>query len=175
MCNNFAVQMSQDATTAGPGPTQDLVEVALQASRALVDVAARSLVSLAEEVSAPQYRLLVLIDAGVSRGVDLARTLEVHSSTIARMVDRLVAKGLVDRSPDPDDRRANILSLTGDGAALVEAVNAHRRRQLSDVLERLRPDEVRTVVDGLKLFTRAAEAAGHGTPALPRREEADQR
>ena len=163
MCNNSTVQMSQDATN-GLTPDHADVETALQASWALVDVAARSLVELAEDVSAPQYRLLVLIDAGVTRGVDLARDLEVHSSTIARMVERLVAKGLIDRSPDPDDRRANVLSLTKRGATLVQNVNEHRRRQLVDLLSHLEPGEIDTVVTGFTLFTRAAEATGHGTP-----------
>ncbi|MDO4412483.1 MarR family winged helix-turn-helix transcriptional regulator [Cutibacterium sp.] len=159
------MQMSQSAAKSeGLGPDPAEVETALQASWALVDVAARSLAELAEDVSAPQYRLLVLIDAGVTRGVDLARDLEVHSSTIARMVERLVAKNLIDRSPDPADRRANVLSLTPRGSTLVHDVNDHRRRQLIDLLSYLEPDEIDTVVTGLTLFTRAAEASGHGTP-----------
>lgn len=169
VCNNSAVQMSQGATKSeGLNPNHADVEKALQASWALVDVAARSLAELAEDVSAPQYRLLVLIDAGVTRGVDLARDLEVHSSTIARMVERLVAKNLIDRSPDPDDRRANVLSLTPRGSKLVQDVNEHRRRQLIDLLSQLEPGEIETVVTGFTLFTRAAEASGHGTPTSNR-------
>lgn len=175
VCNNSTVQMSQDATKSeGPAPNHADVETALQASWALLDVAARSLVELAEDVSAPQYRLLVLIDAGVTRGVDLARDLEVHSSTIARMVERLVSKGLVDRSPDPDDRRANVLSLTKRGSTLVQDVNKHRRRQLIDLLSHLEPGEIDTVVTGFTLFTRAAEASGHGTPIRSCAEDSSQ-
>lgn len=173
VCNNSAVQISRDATN-GLTPDHTDVEIALQASWALIDVAARSLAELAEDVSAPQYRLLVLIDAGVTRGVDLARDLEVHSSTIARMVERLVAKGFIDRSPDPDDRRANVLSLTKRGATLVQNVNEHRRRQLVDLLSHLEPGEIDTVVTGFTLFTRAAEASGHGTPNRPCAEDSNQ-
>ncbi|MES6221129.1 MarR family transcriptional regulator [Cutibacterium acnes] len=167
------MQMSRDAMN-GLTPDHTDVEIALQASWALVDVAARSLAELAEDVSAPQYRLLVLIDAGVTRGVDLARDLDVHSSTIARMVERLVAKGLIDRSPDPDDRRANVLSLTNRGATLVQNVNEHRRRQLVDLLSYLEPGEIDTVVTGFTLFTRAAEASGHGTPNRSCAEDSNQ-
>ena len=173
VCNNSAVQISRDATN-GLTPDHTDVEIALQASWALIDVAARSLAELAEDVSAPQYRLLVLIDAGVTRGVDLARDLEVHSSTIARMVERLVAKGFIDRSPDPDDRRANVLSLTKRGATLVQNVNEHRRRQLVDLLSYLEPGEIDTVVTGFNLFTRAAEASGHGTPNRSCAEDSNQ-
>ncbi|MGK2310195.1 MarR family winged helix-turn-helix transcriptional regulator [Cutibacterium sp. V947] len=163
------MQISQGATTSeGLNPNHADVETALQASWALVDVAARSLVELAEDVSAPQYRLLVLIDAGVTRGVDLAQDLEVHSSTIARMVERLVTKKLIDRSPDPHDRRANVLSLTPRGSELVQDVNEHRRRQLIDLLNHLEPGQIETVVTGFTLFTRAAEASGHGTPTSDR-------
>ena len=84
------------------------------------------------------------------------------------MVERLVAKNLIDRSPDPDDRRANVLSLTPRGSKLVQDVNEHRRRQLIDLLSQLEPGEIETVVNGFTLFTRAAEASGHGTPTSNR-------
>lgn len=42
----------------------------------------------------------------------LADALQKEQATITRSVDRMVRKGLVERNPDPNDRRANIVSLT---------------------------------------------------------------
>lgn len=54
-----------------------------------------------------QARALVLIgrNPGV-RQVELAELLEVQPITLARLVDQLADTGLVERRPDPDDRRA---------------------------------------------------------------------
>ncbi|MBD4652726.1 MarR family transcriptional regulator, partial [Xanthomonas citri pv. citri] len=53
-------------------------------------------------------------------------------------------------------------------------VNEHRRRQLVDLLSHLEPGEIDTVVTGFTLFTRAAEASGHGTPNRPCAEDSNQ-
>jgi DNA-binding MarR family transcriptional regulator len=45
------------------------------------------------------------------RQVDLAEQLEVQPITLARLVDQLAAAGLVERRPDPADRRVHRLHL----------------------------------------------------------------
>ena len=42
------------------------------------------------------------------------------SGTMTNRVDRLAARGLVERSPDPDDRRGVIVRLTPEGKATVD-------------------------------------------------------
>jgi MarR family transcriptional regulator for hemolysin len=44
--------------------------------------------------------------------VSLADLMEVQPITVARLIDKLVAAGLVERRPDPKDRRAQLLFLT---------------------------------------------------------------
>ena len=46
------------------------------------------------------------------RQVDLAEALEVQPITLARLIDQLAEAGLVERRPDPEDRRAFRLVLT---------------------------------------------------------------
>lgn len=48
---------------------------------------------------------------------DLNRNVLLSQPALSRMVDRLVEKDLVQRSPDPTDRRSVRLSLTGRGRA----------------------------------------------------------
>ncbi|MEK8031202.1 MarR family winged helix-turn-helix transcriptional regulator [Ideonella sp. DXS29W] len=66
-------------------------------------------------------------------GVDqrsLARSIGFDTSTIASVIDRLEARGLVQRNLDPSDRRVRLLSLTHAGhAVLTEVVPAMRRAQ----------------------------------------------
>ena len=58
-------------------------------------------------------------------GVDqrtLARTIGLDTSTIASVVDRLEARGLMQRQASSEDRRVRLLSVTADGEALLAAI-----------------------------------------------------
>lgn len=56
----------------------------------------------------------------------LVRQLVLSSSAMTNRLDRLEERGLVRRSPDPDDRRALVVSLTEHGRRLVDsAVSDH--------------------------------------------------
>lgn len=70
-------------------------------------------------------------------GVDqrtLARSIGLDTSTLAGVVDRLEARGLVQRNASPDDRRVRLLTPTPDGlqllADVVPAMRAAQRRIL---------------------------------------------
>ena len=72
---------------------ESLIDAVLSASRVLVAVAARSLSDVAEEVTLPQYRtLIVLASRGPQNLVGLAEAVGVTSATATRMCDRLVKK-----------------------------------------------------------------------------------
>lgn len=105
-------------------------------------------------ITGPQMRLLGAISRspGASQ-VALANLLDVEPITAARMLDRLQQAGLVERRPDPADRRAWRLHLTPRAepllaaartriAALVEdaldGFSASERATLTLLLERLR-------------------------------------
>jgi DNA-binding MarR family transcriptional regulator len=140
-----------------PPPEADLVDVVLEASRALVAVAARSLVNVAEDVTLPQYRVLVeLAVRGPQRVADLAGVLGVDPSTGTRMCDRLVRKGLVSRRRAHADRRAVRVSLAPAGRDLLLGVSERRRAELADILTRLPGDARAPMLDGLRAFARAA-------------------
>jgi DNA-binding MarR family transcriptional regulator len=75
----------------------------------------------------------------------LGRGLMLSSAGITSRIDRLERRGLVRRLPDPDDRRGVLVELTDEGIATVDqavrAVSASDR----ELVERLEPDEVRTL------------------------------
>ena len=68
----------------------------------------------------------------------LAMLTDVEPITIGRLVDRLEANGLIERRPDPDDRRIWRLSLTAKSAVALKHIAAFRRElhdEMGDGLE----------------------------------------
>jgi MarR family transcriptional regulator for hemolysin len=64
--------------------------------------------------------------------VDLAERVLADPPNVSRLVDALVARGLLCRSPDPADRRSSLLSLTSNGRDVAEHLLGQtvRERQL---------------------------------------------
>lgn len=71
-------------------------------------------------VTRPQWQVLTLLERhpGINQG-GLAEILEVEPITLGRMIDRLQDAQMVERRPDPADRRAWRLHLTPKGGQLV--------------------------------------------------------
>ncbi len=90
----------------------------------------------------------------------LADALDVHQTTVTRLCDRLVAKGLVNRMSSAANRREVIVALTPQGDALVRAVSARRKREINTVLARLSTRERAVIADAFWTF---ADAAGEAS------------
>ncbi len=74
---------------------------------------------------AGQDQLLLAFDRDEPLAVSsLAEALSVRPSTVSKMVDRLVEKGLVGRSSDPSDSRKVCVRLTASGIAMQVRVQA---------------------------------------------------
>ena len=57
----------------------------------------------------------IMNSPALSPQVDIARRLRIEGPTLTRMLDALEKDGLVQRLPDPNDRRTKQLQLTDDG------------------------------------------------------------
>lgn len=91
----------------------DEADETLAASCALLGVVARSLVDALQEVTLPQFRVLVILSsAGPLRMGAITTRMGAHPSTFSRTVDRLVAGGWVEREASPESRRETILTLS---------------------------------------------------------------
>jgi MarR family transcriptional regulator, transcriptional regulator for hemolysin len=82
--------------------------------------------------------------------VDLADVLELQPISLVRLLDRLVEHGLLERRPDPKDRRANRLFLTESGRQLVDDLDSLRESIASDVLQDLSDDAVKNSLKALR-------------------------
>jgi len=81
----------------------------------------------------------------------------VTSGAITNRIDRLVARGLVDREVDPANRRSVLVTLTADGLALVdEAVAAHVRHE-ETLLDGLSADDRTQLIGLLRTLSRSLD------------------
>ncbi|MEU9014439.1 MarR family transcriptional regulator [Streptomyces sp. NPDC048479] len=155
----------QTAAAGGMDDVEAVTRAVLTASRLLVAVSARSLASVEDRVTLPQFRLLVVLSThGAAKLVLLAERLTVSPSTAMRMVDRLIAIGLVDRQTNQDNRRETVLQLTPEGVRIVEVVMARRRREIASIVERLAPEQRAALIAALTAFSEAG-----GEPDAPSR------
>ncbi|MDF2120019.1 MarR family transcriptional regulator [Roseiarcaceae bacterium H3SJ34-1] len=68
---------------------------------------------------------------------ELAALVEVEPITVGRLVDRLEARGILERRNDPRDRRIRRLHLTSAAAPVLEQIQAYRtslNEQFADIL-----------------------------------------
>ncbi len=114
-----------------------------------------------DSVTLPQFRVLVVLsNFGALRMGDLALHLGANQSSFSRFADRMVAGGLISRSPSLENRREVIISLTDQGSRVYLDVTLARRQEISDVLGRLSAEEQETVLAGFDVFARAAGEPG---------------
>src|SRR5262245_7061396 len=77
----------------------------------------------------------------------LAARLGVDRNTTSLLVDRLEAKGLLERRVSPEDRRARLLSLTARGEKLQERISPKASAGQQRILEVLDPAERELLLD----------------------------
>jgi DNA-binding MarR family transcriptional regulator len=87
-------------------------------------------------VTRPQWQVLSLLsfNGGINQG-GLAELLEVEPITLGRMIDRLQDAQMVERRPDPADRRAWRLFLTAKGQQLLDELRPFAHETYDIALE----------------------------------------
>ena len=79
---------------------------------------------------------------------DLAALAGVEASTLVRLVDILVSRGLVERRPHPTDRRTNLIVLTTAGRRTLDEIRALIGEAEENMLSSLSEDEVAGMIAG---------------------------
>ena len=110
------------------GRRRDLAAMVVPLARTLVT--AEEPVLRAHQVSMWGYVVLTaLADQPVRTQAALAQSIGADKSRIIGVLDELQERGLIERQPDPDDRRARLLALTEAGRRLRESVRDAIQRQ----------------------------------------------
>jgi DNA-binding MarR family transcriptional regulator len=117
------------------------------------------------KLTGPQYSVLMAIaqfqdKGGVGVGV-LARLLHVTSAFIATETGKLAQVGLVQKRPDPNDRRGVILGITRVGHALIEDNSAEIRAINDEFFGQLDRDSFEAALSAVALIVAGSRKAIH--------------
>ncbi len=102
----------------------------------------------ASDITPGQFGVLTVIDGnpGLSQ-TQLGNALGIDRSTVVVVIDRLEARGLVARAPQPNDRRSHALRLSQTGARLLRTLETKVRGHERHIGRALSPEEQRTLID----------------------------
>lgn len=129
------------------------------------------------QLSHYEYFVLAILSEAPERTLRMSELAERTNASLARLshvVRRLERRGLIERSPDPDDARATNARLTDQGrAAIVAAAPGHVANVREQVMDALSPEQIRQLGEiADRLLTRldpgnkmTAAVRGRGTPA----------
>jgi MarR family transcriptional regulator for hemolysin len=111
-------------------------------------------------ISRAQWVVLMRLDR--SEGLkqsELAEILDLQPISLTRLLDRLAGNGLIERRPDPNDRRANRLYLTPAARPLLEQLSALGEDMMTNVLEGISPSAQEALLRDLSLMKDNLRAA----------------
>lgn len=88
--------------------------------------------------------------AGPIRQTALAERLGIEAMTLSGLIDRLEAKGFVERNPDPADRRAKLVTLTEAGSKVVAQIEPIAASIRSEAAHGIDPDDWQRLLVSLR-------------------------
>jgi DNA-binding MarR family transcriptional regulator len=111
-------------------------------------------------LTGPQVTLMAcLVNRGPMTLTELSRTLGMSHSTASGIVDRLQARGLLDRREDATDGRRTSIAVTDMVTAYVRELAAGPAGRLVAAFEKASPGQRRDVTKGLKTLRRLLSEA----------------
>lgn len=99
-------------------------------------------------------------DHGPLRASAIGQVFDIDKGAISRQVQHLIDLGLLDRSPDPADGRATLLSASEDAVRRLEQVADDRRQYLADRLGDWSADEMAAFTASLRRYNDALSEPG---------------
>jgi DNA-binding MarR family transcriptional regulator len=107
----------------------------------------------------PQFSVLMQLHHKGPCGMsEISERFDVTPAAASQLVEKLVQAGYIERTEDPSDRRAKLLSLSPSGARLIEQGIAERYRWMDNLVKTLSPEEQAKVSEALEVLTRAAQS-----------------
>lgn len=88
---------------------------------------------------------------------ELAEHLDKEPATVARLLDRLVKRGLVQRTSHPEDRRANIIGITPAAVDLLVAIEPHAAARADRIAEGISDEHLNIFFSVLDTIRQNAE------------------
>jgi DNA-binding MarR family transcriptional regulator len=108
-------------------------------------------------LSFSQINVLMRLYHGGKCGIsEIGERLGITNAAASQAIDRLVNLGVIERTEDPNDRRAKQLALTQAGRTLIEKGFEARRNWISGLTDALNPEQQTLIISALTLLTEAA-------------------
>ncbi len=121
-------------------PADSLSDAFRSVARRLRQASAESLARW--DLTPSQFRALrVLMRHDAMRPSELSEHLRIAPRSTTEVLDDLAAKGLIERRPDPQDRRATLVVPTERGTEVAEDIRAISGNEAERVFDRLSPAE----------------------------------
>jgi DNA-binding MarR family transcriptional regulator len=92
----------------------------------------------------PRFDLLAQLDknpGGMTLG-ELSSRMMVSNGNVTGLVERLLAQGLLDRRPSPNDRRAQLVSLSSEGRRLFRTLARAHENWIAEIFDGLSPGDI---------------------------------
>ena len=130
-------------------PDRDLLKLIHDVARTMrtdFDKRARA----AHAMTRAQWIILAFLDRqpGMSQN-EMAAVVEVEPITVARLIDRLEARGMVERRPDAYDRRIKRLHLLAAARPLIETIKAEKNLLAAQVTAGMSQAAQESLIDAL--------------------------
>ncbi len=150
-----------------PGPVEFATPTLMRAARGAYARSIRAQLHAIGIDDLPRNGALILAGIGTTGGPrgDLPSDLGVTRQAVSQLIDTLVNRGYLTRSPDPDDRRRISLELTERGQQVVDAVLRGVEAVDVQLQERVSPEQIeamRSVLVSLAEIRSASLTTGTG-------------
>ena len=110
------------------------------------------------EMPVSQLKCLYIVrESEGQKMIDIAHRMEIGLPAASQIVDRLVRRGLLERKPDPQDRRVVRVGLTETARSVTSEAEQHRQMRMDATLANLDHAEIVAVARSLDLLAQAAE------------------
>jgi len=101
--------------------------------------------------------LFFISNRGATSLGKLAEALGVTPTNTTGIVNRLLKRGLITRTENPDDRRVLLLRTTDLGDELITGLRQKRKERMKELFSRLTEEEAAIAAEALKIMVKAIE------------------
>lgn len=151
-----------------PAAAETLANLVRAATAALdeIDRRRRTLANL----SASGFEALAVLDGadGPLTGTDIANHLLVTTASITSLLDTLTRRGYIERQPHPHDRRKTLISITGAGRELVDAMLPTVHTAATQFLDGLTAGELEALITACTHLRTRIDELSQNPPPVPR-------
>ena len=97
-----------------------------------------------------EYDVLLTVtrcDGMTARLRDVTNNMLISQPSVSRLVDRMAARGLISKCPDPEDGRGALVRATAEGAAAFRRVASNHGRSIAERMSRLNDEELAQLLE----------------------------